>query len=50
MTRDLQSLAEYLGHIGEAVERIQSYIDDMEETTFICTSDAKRVSAWILQS
>jgi uncharacterized protein with HEPN domain len=35
MSRDLQSLADYLGHILEAIERVQNYIDDLDEVAFL---------------
>ncbi len=31
MSRDPQRLPDYLGHILEAIERIQHYVDDMDE-------------------
>ena len=30
MSRDPQRLPDYLGHILEAIERIQHYVDDMD--------------------
>lgn len=35
MTRDQQRLADYLAHIIEAIERIDRYTNDMDETTFL---------------
>lgn len=35
MTRDPQSLGDYLGHILEAIERIEEYVLDMDEMTFL---------------
>ena len=35
MTRNLQSLVEYLGRIVEAIERIQGYIDDLDDAAFL---------------
>ncbi len=35
MTRDKQRLADYLGHILEAIERIDRYTDDMDELIFL---------------
>jgi uncharacterized protein with HEPN domain len=31
MTRDPQRLGDYLGHILEAIERIEEYVLDMDE-------------------
>ena len=35
MSRDPQRLPDYLGHILEAIERIQEYVDDMDEVAFL---------------
>ena len=35
MSRDPQRLPDYLGHILEAIERIQHYVDDMDEVGFL---------------
>ena len=35
MTRDQQRLADYLAHICEAIERIEAYVADMDELTFL---------------
>ena len=35
MTRDQQRLADYLGHIVEAIERIEAYVADLDELTFL---------------
>jgi uncharacterized protein with HEPN domain len=35
MTRDQQRLADYLGHITEAIERIDRYTGNMDEATFL---------------
>ena len=35
MTRDLQRLADYLAHILEAIQRIEEYVSDMDEVTFL---------------
>lgn len=35
MSRDPQRLPDYLGHILEAIERIQQYVDDMDEVGFL---------------
>jgi uncharacterized protein with HEPN domain len=35
MTRDSQRVADYLGHIAKAIERIQRYSDDMDEVAFL---------------
>lgn len=35
MNRDQQRLADYLGHIREAIERIQRYVADIDEVTFL---------------
>ena len=35
MSRDPQRLPDYLGHILEAIERIQHYVDDMDEVRFL---------------
>lgn len=35
MSRDPQRLPEYLGHILEAIERIQHYVEDMDEVGFL---------------
>lgn len=38
MTRDQQRLVDYLAHIVQAIERIGSYIEDMDEVTFLGSS------------
>lgn len=35
MTRDPQRLADYLTHILESIERIQEYVLNMDEMTFL---------------
>lgn len=35
MSHDRQRLADYLGHILEAIERIGRYTDDMDEVAFL---------------
>lgn len=35
MSRDKQRLADYLGHILEAIERIDHYTEDMDEVAFL---------------
>jgi uncharacterized protein with HEPN domain len=35
MSRDQQRLADYLGHIVEAIERIAHYTEDLSELTFL---------------
>ena len=35
MSRDAQRLPDYLGHILQAIERIQRYTDDMDELGFV---------------
>lgn len=35
MTHDPQRLGDYLGHILEAIERIEEYVLDMDEMTFL---------------
>ena len=35
MTRDPQRLADYLAHVIEAIERIEQYVYDMDEITFL---------------
>ena len=35
MSRDPQRLADYLGHILEAIERIHSYVEDVDEVGFL---------------
>jgi uncharacterized protein with HEPN domain len=35
MSRDPQRLPDYLGHILEAIERIQHYVDAMDEVGFL---------------
>ena len=37
MTRDPQRLADYLGHILEAIERIQRYTDAVDEVGFLAS-------------
>ena len=35
MSRDPQRLPDYFGHILEAIERIQSYVEDVGEAGFL---------------
>jgi uncharacterized protein with HEPN domain len=35
MTRDQQRLTDYLDHIQEAIERIERYIEDIDEISFL---------------
>jgi uncharacterized protein with HEPN domain len=35
MTSDAQRLGDYLAHILEAIERIEEYVSDMDELTFL---------------
>lgn len=35
MSRDAQRLADYLSHVLEAIERIERYIGDIDETAFL---------------
>lgn len=35
MSRDPQRLPDYLGHILEAIERIHSYVEDVDEVGFL---------------
>jgi len=35
MSRDPQRLPDYLGHIMEAIERIQAYVSDVDEVSFL---------------
>lgn len=35
MKRDDEQLSEYLGHILEAIERIEKYVEDMDEIAFL---------------
>lgn len=35
MSRDSQRLPDYLGHILEAIERIHSYVEDVDEVGFL---------------
>lgn len=35
MSREPQRLADYLAHILEAIERIEHYVSDMDETVFL---------------
>ncbi|MGB7989789.1 MAG: DUF86 domain-containing protein [Candidatus Methylophosphatis roskildensis] len=35
MSRDPKRLADYLGHIAQAIERIRRYCDNMDEATFL---------------
>ena len=35
MSREQQRLADYLAHIAEAIERIDRYIEDMDEVAFL---------------
>lgn len=35
MTRDKQHLIEYLAHITHAIGRINEYVDDIDEITFL---------------
>jgi len=37
MTRDPQRLSDYLAHILEAIERIEEYVSDMDEVTFLAS-------------
>ncbi len=34
MSRDAESLIDYLGHILQAIERIETYTEDLNEVTF----------------
>ena len=34
MTADQQRLADYLGHVLEAIERIEQYVTDLDELAF----------------
>ncbi|MEY2152237.1 DUF86 domain-containing protein [Rhodanobacter sp. 115] len=38
MSRDPQRLPDYLEHILEAIERIHSYVDDVDEVGFLASS------------
>lgn len=38
MSRDPQRLRDYLGHILEAIERIQSYVEDVDEVGFLSST------------
>ncbi len=38
MTRDPQRLSDYLAHILEAIERIEEYVSDMDEVTFLAST------------
>jgi uncharacterized protein with HEPN domain len=38
MTRDPQRLSDYLAHILEAIERIEEYVSDMDEMTFLAST------------
>jgi len=38
MSRDKQRLSDYLGHILEAIERIDRYTSDMDEVNFLSDS------------
>jgi uncharacterized protein with HEPN domain len=35
VTRDQQRLTDYLGHIREAIERIDRYVEDIDEVVFL---------------
>lgn len=35
MKRDVEQLSEYLGHILDAIERIEKYVEDMNEIAFL---------------
>jgi uncharacterized protein with HEPN domain len=35
MSSQPQRVADYLGHIAEAIERIQRYVDDVDEVAFL---------------
>jgi uncharacterized protein with HEPN domain len=35
MSQDLQRLPDYLGHILQAIERIESYTEDVDELSFL---------------
>lgn len=35
MSRDKQRLADYLAHILEAIERIERYTEEMDESAFL---------------
>jgi uncharacterized protein with HEPN domain len=37
MNRDPQRLPDYLGHIGQAIERIQRYTDGIDEASFLAS-------------
>ena len=37
MSRDPQRLPDYLGHILEAIERIQHYVEDIDEVGFLAS-------------
>jgi len=37
MSRDIQRLPDYLGHILEAIERIQTYVADVDEVGFLAS-------------
>lgn len=37
MSRDPQRLPDYLGHILEAIERIHSYVEDVDEVGFLAS-------------
>jgi len=37
MNRDTQRLRDYLGHILEAIERIQRYVADMEKADYLAS-------------
>lgn len=41
MTRDRQRLADYLVHMLEAIERIDRYVEDMDEVAFLCNEMAQ---------
>jgi uncharacterized protein with HEPN domain len=38
MIRDPQRLSDYLAHILEAIERIEEYVSDMDEVTFLASA------------
>ena len=47
MSRNPQRLPDYLGHILEAIERIQHYVDDMDEVGFL---DSKLVQDAVIRN
>ena len=42
MTRDAQRLVDYLGHILEAIERIEHYVADLDEMGFLQQTRPRR--------